>query len=38
MQSNTDDNIFKEFEDSGWSKIRQQLDIELPLKKKKNQK
>ena len=36
MQSNTDDNIFKELEDSGWSKIRQQLDIELPLKKKKD--
>lgn len=36
MQSNTDDNLYRELEDSGWSKIRQQLDIELPQKRKKN--
>lgn len=36
MQSNTDDNLYKEFENAGWSKMRQQLDIELPQKKKKD--
>lgn len=36
MQSNMDDKLYKEFENGGWAKMRQQLDIELPQKKKKD--